>query len=208
MNRLDALCSMVPKGAIVADIGTDHGYLPKRLVSENISPKVYAIDNKPGPLASAYENTKGIDGIVLSLANGIEKLSDDVTCLVLAGLGGRTIVEILATIPDQVKTIITSPTVAVPLVRYHLVEQGFRIENEQVVFEAGVYYELLYFVKGTASYEFIDFEVGPMIKQDKSELAISYRLHKAQELTTLVASIPENVAKHQEIKELIRLYQT
>jgi len=208
MNRLDALCSMVPKGAIVADIGTDHGYLPKRLVTENISPKVYAIDNKPGPLASAYENTKGIQGIVLSLANGIEKLSDDVTCLVLAGLGGRTIVEILAMIPEHVKDIITSPTVAVALVRYHLVQRGYRIETEQIVLEAGVYYELLHFVKGAASYEFIDFEVGPMIKLDKSELALSYRKHKVQELSTLLASIPENVAKHQEIKELLALYQT
>ncbi len=208
MNRLDALTSMVPKGAIVADIGTDHGYLPKRLVQEGISPKVYAVDNKPGPLASAYENTKGIPGIVLSLAEGIQLLSDDVTTLVLAGLGGRTIVEILQRIPDHVKTIITSPTVAVPLVRYHLVECGFIIELEQVVLEAGVYYELLRFTRGTAKYHLIDFEVGPLLKNDSSELAISYRKHKTQELKTLLASIPEHVAKHQEIKELIKLYQT
>lgn len=208
MNRLDAILSMVPKGAIVADIGTDHGFLPKRLVQEGISPKVYAVDNKPGPLASAYENTKGISGIVLSLADGIQQLSDDVTTLVLAGLGGRTIVEILQSIPTHVETIITSPTVAVPLVRYHLVESGFVIEHEQVVLEAGVYYELLRFTRGTADYQLIDFEVGPRLKSDSSELAVRYRKHKTQELKTLLASIPEHVAKHQEIKELIKLYQT
>jgi tRNA (adenine22-N1)-methyltransferase len=208
MNRLDALTSMVPKGAIVADIGTDHGYLPKRLVLEGVSPKVYAIDNKPGPLASAYENTKGIPGIVLSLADGIQQLSDDVTTLVLAGLGGRTIVDIVATLPDHVQTIITSPTVAVPLVRYHLVERGFIIDQELIVIESGVYYEILRFVRGSAAYQLIDFEVGPFIKADSSPIGISYRLHKEQELKTLLASIPEHVAKHQEIKALIQLYQT
>jgi tRNA (adenine22-N1)-methyltransferase len=199
---------MVPKGAIVADIGTDHGYLPKRLVQEGVSPKVYAIDNKPGPLASAYENTKGISGIVLSLADGIQQLSDDVTTLVLAGLGGRTIVDIVANIPDHVQTIITSPTVAVPLVRYHLVDRGFIIDQELIVIESGVYYEILRFVRGSASYQLIDFEVGPFIKADSSPIGVSYRLHKEQELKTLLASIPEHVAKHQEIKELIQLYQT
>lgn len=208
MNRLDALTSMVPKGAIVADIGTDHGYLPKRLIEELISPKVYAIDNKPGPLARAYENTKGMQGIVLSLADGIQQLSDDVTTLVLAGLGGRSIVDILATIPAHVTTIITSPTVAVPLVRYHLVDQGFSIDQEMVIYEAGVYYECVRFVRGSKPYQFIDFEVGPMIKNDTSELAVSYRAFKHQELKTLLASIPEHVAKHQEIKELIKLYET
>lgn len=207
MNRLDALTSMVPKGAIVADIGTDHGYLPKRLVQEEISPKVYAIDNKPGPLASAYENTKGIEGIVLSLADGIQQLSEDVTTLVLAGLGGRSIADILASIPAQVDTIITCPTVAVPLVRYHLVDQGFYINNEQIVLEAGVYYECIRFVRGSASYQLIDFEVGPMIKNEASEIAVQYRAFKHQELKTLLASIPEYVAKHQEIKELITLYE-
>jgi tRNA (adenine22-N1)-methyltransferase len=152
MIRLQTIAQLVPKGSIVADIGTDHAQLPLFLREQQITPLVYAIDNKPGPLRQAYQNTKGVDGIILVLANGIENLSTDVTTLVLAGMGGRTIVDILAAIPNHIETMVVSAHVAMPLVRETLVAKGFAIDAEALVEEAAELYEISRFIRGRADY--------------------------------------------------------
>ena len=57
-KRLETILSFVEQGAFVADIGTDHAQLPILLVERNICNKVYACDEKKGPLSIAKENIK------------------------------------------------------------------------------------------------------------------------------------------------------
>jgi len=207
MGRLQTIASLVPKGSIVADIGTDHAQLPLLLRERHISPLVYAIDNKPGPLRQAYQNTQGVKGITLVLANGIEQLSSDVTTLVLAGLGGRTIVEILATIPNHVDTIVVSANVAMPLVRESLVTQGFAIDAEDLVEEAAELYEIARFIRGTADYNQADLICGPLLRRDKPALWDKWIELKREETKYLLTQIPKEDPKRKDIEALDQLLQ-
>jgi tRNA (adenine22-N1)-methyltransferase len=207
MGRLQTIASLVPKGSIVADIGTDHAQLPLLLRERHISPLVYAIDNKPGPLRQAYQNTQGVKGITLVLANGIEQLSSDVTTLVLAGLGGRTIVDILATIPNHIDTIIVSANVAMPLVREALVQQGFAIDAEDLVEEAAELYEIARFIRGSADYNQADLICGPLLRRDKPVLWDKWLDSKRKETEYLLSQIPKEDPKRKDVEALDQLLQ-
>ena len=75
-KRLEQVASMVTKGNIIADIGTDHGYVPIYLVEKGICPKAYAMDINQGPIESAIKNIEnyGLSEKIQAIkSNGIEK---------------------------------------------------------------------------------------------------------------------------------------
>lgn len=207
MNRLQTIAQLVPKGSIVADIGTDHAQLPLFLREQHISPLVYAIDNKPGPLRQAYQNTKGVEGITLVLGNGIENLSPDVTTLVLAGMGGRTIVEILQEIPTHVDTILVSAHVAMALVREPITQKGFAIDAETLVEEAAELYEITRFIRGSATYSKEDLVCGPILRTEQPPLWHRWLELKITEAEYLLSQIPESDPKYLEVQALYSIYQ-
>lgn len=96
--RLGAVASFVKKGERVADVGTDHGYIPIWLRARGISPRVIASDINKQPLDTARENAAryGIDGISFSLCDGLYGIdSDSVDTVIIAGMGGETIAKII-----------------------------------------------------------------------------------------------------------------
>ena len=96
--RLEAVASFVPKGTRVADIGTDHAYLPIWLRKKMISPKVIASDIRPGPLNTARLNVEkyGVDGICFRLCPGLQDIRpDEADTIIIAGMSGETICSIL-----------------------------------------------------------------------------------------------------------------
>ena len=99
-ERLKAVAGMVTKGKKVADIGTDHGYVPIYLVENSICSKVYAMDINEGPLKIADKNIAihGLsDKIETIQSNGMEKLKDNmVDGAIISGMGGDLIVDILS----------------------------------------------------------------------------------------------------------------
>ena len=111
--RLSAIAGFVDDGESVADIGADHGYLPVHLVREGISPFAILTDLNPGPLEktramiqkSCMDNQKSfIDNrkLELRLGDGLTALGDgEVDTVVIAGMGGETIISILAKDPAK-----------------------------------------------------------------------------------------------------------
>ena len=96
-KRLQAIYDMVPNG-VVADIGSDHGKLIISLFQNGIISKGYAIENKKGPysrLVKAIEDSGCSDSIVPMFSDGISELPSDVDTIVIAGMGGFNIIEIL-----------------------------------------------------------------------------------------------------------------
>ena len=207
MNRLETIASMVPIGSIVADVGTDHGLLPVLLIEQHRSPKVYAIDNKPGPLRGAYQLTKAIPQITLVLADGIQGLSSDVDTIVIAGLGGRTIVDILAVIPAQIETIIISANVAMPLVRESLHTLGYAIDAEELVEESGEFYEISRFIQGEASYTEADYLCGPMLRIERSQLWFRWLDQLIAHTTHTLTQIPVSDDKASTVQARLTLLQ-
>lgn len=140
--RLALVASFVRQGAKLADIGTDHAYLPVFLVNSGVCPSAIASDVREGPLerAKLTAHTFGAEKkIRFSLADGLAGISstqaDDI---VIAGMGGELITEIIlhcAWLKNPAKHIVLQPMTAQNELHDFLCENGFTIEKESVVTE-------------------------------------------------------------------------
>ena len=147
--RLAAVLSFV-KGQFLADIGTDHGYLAIAACQENIIQKALACDISPGPLAKAKDNIKryGLeDQITTRLGFGLEPVKpDEAQCVVIAGMGGMRIIDVLKKNPEVVKHIkrlIVQPQHDIPKVRRTLHCMGFAIIDEKMIREDQRFYTII-----------------------------------------------------------------
>ena len=92
--RLKTIASLVPFGARVCDVGTDHGYLSIHLKQSGIAKQVIASDLRPDPLENAKKNIKylNVTGIDLRLGNGLQPVTEnEVDTVIIAGMGGEVI---------------------------------------------------------------------------------------------------------------------
>ncbi len=147
-----ALCAeFVPEGASLADIGTDHGYLPIFLLKVKKIESALACDINSEPLNSAKNNAEkyGVK-IKTILSNGFEKLQEnDFNCAVIAGMGGELISEIIKSCSYiQSKTLVLQAMSKVNKLREFLHKQGFEIKQEQTVLDKGKVYSVMLVRKG------------------------------------------------------------
>jgi tRNA (adenine22-N1)-methyltransferase len=140
--RLAMVADLVREGVTVADVGTDHAYLPAFLVSSGKCPAAIGSDLRDGPLMNAAATVAlwGVaDEVRLMESDGLDALSpDDADDFVFAGMGGTLIVELLARTPwlrDREKRYIFQPMSHGELVRAFLLQNGFRILDERACFD-------------------------------------------------------------------------
>lgn len=163
-NRLGAIYDMV-KGGTVADIGTDHALLPVALVQGGKCTGGYACDIKRGPLESAARTIAAAgltERIERVLCDGIPAHGTDCDTIVIAGMGGLMIADILsrADISDHTQLLLQPMTKAHELRRY-LVHNGFVIDRERYVREGKMIYVVLDARRGQSPrYSEADLEVG------------------------------------------------
>ena len=141
-KRLTAVAGLVTEGASVADIGTDHGYIPIHLIEQNLSPKVIAMDINKGPLERARIHIAGYgmsDRIETRLSDGLAAVKPkEVEEMIVAGMGGGLVIHILEEgkqIVSTLKGCILQPQSEIQKVREYLVEHGFWFEAEDMVEE-------------------------------------------------------------------------
>lgn len=140
-KRLNAVASLVKLGSSVADVGTDHGYIPVYLVENKISPFVVAMDINEKPLASCKSLVKneGFEDVILTrLSNGLEKLDrGECDTVIIAGMGAELIVDILSKC-DFVNELhlILQPMTHPEIARKYLYDNGFEINNDFIVTDA------------------------------------------------------------------------
>lgn len=153
--RLQAIADYIPKGTVVADIGTDHGYIPVYLVSKGISSRIIATDINVGPLenASLYINKKSYGEIIETrLGDGLKCLfPNEVDTVIIAGMGGHLIAEILEDSKDITQTIknfILQPMVASEELRRYLYNNQFMIQDEKLAKEERKIYEIMLVTHG------------------------------------------------------------
>ena len=149
-DRLRTVAHMCDKGAVVADIGTDHGYLPIYLVQEGIAASAIAMDLRKGPLDKAKKHIRDNcleDRIQTRLSDGLEKLSaNEADIITICGMGGRLIADIVTKGKDVITrntTLIVSPQSEVGDFRHFLVSQGLVVDEEQMLKEDGKYYFII-----------------------------------------------------------------
>lgn len=153
--RLRSVAEQVPSGAVLADIGTDHAYLPVRLILERRIDRAIAADLREGPLERAKETAKryGVsDRISFRLCNGLADIgSQEADTIAIAGMGGETISAILSEAPwtKQGKLLLLQPMTSFTDLRLWLQQNGYRIEKETISREGQRLYTCLT-VKGGA----------------------------------------------------------
>ena len=173
-KRLTAIYKMVPT-SVVADIGADHGKLMIALFEDGIIAHGYAVENKKGPynrLVKALKE-KGIENSVVPLfSDGLTDLPKAVTTVIIAGMGGNNIIDILNAHPDktkQINTLIVDAHTCIPKVREEVSKLGFVIADEKMVHEDNIFYEIIKFVRADiAFYGDKDLEFGPILRTEKS----------------------------------------
>ena len=178
--RLNSLAQMVDQSARIADIGTDHAYLPIQLVKENKIQFAIASDVAAGPLENAKKDiaAAGLDGnIETRLGAGLDTINsaDQIDTVIIAGMGGKLITQILndAWLKDSIfKTLILEPNIGEPGVRKWLMSHNYQIKQEKIITEAGHTYELIKAEKTNKIVKLTEKELffGPEILQEKNEV--------------------------------------
>ncbi|MFA6889878.1 MAG: tRNA (adenine(22)-N(1))-methyltransferase TrmK [Bacilli bacterium] len=185
MNRLETLAQTIPPYTRFADIGCDHGYLIALALKQGVQ-FAQAIDNKVGPLENAKRNLKSFQGQVLfTLDSGLNSLDPSMDCIVLAGMGGRLIVDLLkenAEKLSQISRIIVEPHKNIQLVRQYLSTHGFKIVLETMIEEESILYEIIVFEKGYCVYSADELLFGPFLLQEKSPIFMRKWTKAHQEL--------------------------
>lgn len=165
-DRLLAMAKEVEEGESVADIGTDHGYLPMYLMEKGISPKVILTDVSRQSLKKARINCQEFmpeTKFDFRQGNGLRVIKKgEVDVLTIAGMGGNLITEILGRDLGKArscKKIIMQPRTSQGRLRAWLVKKGFTITKEQLVKEGKFICEVITAVPQEApEYQRLDFE--------------------------------------------------
>lgn len=179
-NRLKKVGELVDTDSLILDIGCDHALLDIYLIKENKVKKAIASDIAKGPLDSARSNIASYhmeDRIELRLGDGLECYTDDIDTIVISGMGGRTIIGIFKyqlAVVKNIKTIILSPNNYQEDVRRFFSKIGFMIEEEILVKDGKVIYQIMKFKRGKKKYKKRDYFFGPILLENKDSLFQEY----------------------------------
>lgn len=185
-KRLTAVASLVTEGASVADIGTDHGYIPIYLVKQQIAEKVIALDINRGPLERARLHITGHglkDRIETRLSDGLANVvPGEVDTMVAAGMGGALIIKILKEGRDVVEKLdycILQPQSEIAKVRRFLASQQLRIETEDMVEEDGKFYPIMRVIHGEPEhYEIYEYIYGKKLLENRHPVLHKFLLRE------------------------------
>ncbi len=152
--RLQTVASFVSANAKLGDIGTDHAYLPIALCEARRISKAVAIDVHDGPYQSALAAVKAhrLEAVIdVRLGDGLKPLAPrEVDVLTLAGMGGRTMLDILSARPDVLESVldlVLQPQGAEEAVRLTLLDNGWRLKAEKLVKEENRIYVVMAYSK-------------------------------------------------------------
>ena len=216
--RMKAVADLVSDGMRIADIGTDHGFVPIALVSEGRCPSAIAADVRRGPLSHADENIRkhGLSEVVETrLSDGLHNISPgEADAVIVAGMGGMLMIRILEEGSDVTacaKELILQPQSDIPQVRRWLQSHGFAIVRERIVLDAGKYYFIMKTVPGSAAdMDAADAMYGPCLLKTGDLLLKSYLEDEARKLMDIREGLQAQTGEKsrlrlQEIEDLLKL---
>ena len=155
--RLQGVAEMIPEGARLADVGTDHAYLPAWLLQNGRIPSAIASDVREGPLSRARATARAcgcFERMSFRLCDGLSGIApEEVDALVIAGMGGETIANILEAAPwvkEKDFPIILQPMSTQAELRGWLWRNGFLCLREKTVFEGETLYSIILARQGGA----------------------------------------------------------
>ncbi|MGN1319307.1 MAG: tRNA (adenine(22)-N(1))-methyltransferase [Lachnospirales bacterium] len=216
--RLEQVASYVEKCNVVADIGTDHGYIPVYLVKNKICNKAIAADISKGSCKKAENNIKIsnlTEYIDVRCGNGLEVIdtkNDNVDCIIISGMGGLLTINVIKKNIDVLQTtrqLILQPQRDIDKVREFVIENGFNIISEKMIKENEKYYTIINAVKGKSDkYNEIDLLFGKFLIKEKSSVLKEYLTIEMNKILNAVNSLKNNINNNNQKRydELLHLY--
>lgn len=218
-NRLLEIIKFVPKNSTVADIGTDHGYIPVYLIQNNISKKVIASDISSPSLDKTIEYVNNLDlnnKIYPRLGDGLDVLkANEVDTVIMAGMGGILISKILESRKDITETIehfIFQPMVASKELRHYLLNNGYIIKDESLAKEGRRFYEIIYAIHGSDKVDHnLNYEIGQKLIEKNHPLLKEFIAYKKNEINDILSKLNEKDSdnireRYQELKNILHIY--
>ncbi|MCL2616333.1 MAG: class I SAM-dependent methyltransferase [Defluviitaleaceae bacterium] len=200
-KRIEKIASFIAHDR-VADIGTDHGYLPIFAIQSGLACYVVAADVNAGPLERARANAAavGAERIAFRLGYGLDVLEPgEVGTIVISGMGGKLMVDILQagrSVVAQVGQLLLSPHLDVPYVRRQVHALGFVIAAEDMIYDEGKYYNIMD-VRAAATIAYDDegdyseeeYLLGRCLLRARPPVFVEYCEHMAEHYSRIAESI-------------------
>lgn len=149
-SRLDAIAKFIPQCSCLADIGTDHGYIPIYAIQNNVCSEAIAGDIKKGPVEIANKNIRSYgleDKIETRIGPGLSILKNgEADVILIAGMGGNLISTIInenIEIAINAKYLILQPVQYPEELRKFLFKSNFQIIDEELAIEGSKYYHII-----------------------------------------------------------------
>lgn len=189
-KRLKSITDNMEKVNVVADIGTDHGYIPIFCIKEGLCKKAIAIDINKDPLDKAKLNSilEGVDEeIEFRLGGGFSKLkSGEANAAIIAGMGGNLIKDILQADLECIETmeyLILQPAQNPEILREYLYTNNFEVIKEDLCEDEGIFYEIFKIKVKAGEGTVLDdiyYEISPTMLREKHPLMKKYLQNKLE----------------------------
>lgn len=181
-QRLQTLADFVPQGSRLADIGTDHGFLPCYLAQQQRILSAVACDIRSQPLALAQKNIESYGltkQVQTRLGNGLQVLApQEVDVVTISGMGGSLMTEILDAAPqvrNSLHRLILQPNVAAELIRRWAMYHHWDIVEEELLQEKGRFYVVIVLEPGQGqTLTAIAQQLGPKLLEKRHPLLVGY----------------------------------
>ncbi|MER2063191.1 MAG: tRNA (adenine(22)-N(1))-methyltransferase TrmK [Alkalibacterium sp.] len=202
-KRLQVVADYVEKGARLADIGSDHAYLPCYLAQNNQIERAVAGEVVEGPFLNAVNEVSRLnleETVSVRLGDGLQVLNDfdDITTITIAGVGGPLIVRILEEGKRLNKrsgkeTLILQPNVNEQTVRDYLMKESYAIKAETILEENGKRYEVIKAVPSSEQVEYDenDLMFGPFLRQEKSSVFLDKWRSEAEKTAYVIGQMEQ-----------------
>lgn len=208
-KRLQAVADLVSEGNIVADVGTDHGYIPIYLVRVGKSPSAIAMDVNKGPLFRAQEhiNAYHLEACIETrLSDGVCNLKPgECDCVVIAGMGGALITKIMEEGKEvfrHLKEFVLAPQSELYKVRQYLHENAYCIVEENMVLDEGKFYTMFRVTNGEmGAYSRVEMQYGKLLLEQKNEVLKAFLLKEQSVKETILAGFNKQSGTHIETRK-------
>ncbi|MBE6069478.1 MAG: SAM-dependent methyltransferase [Clostridium lundense] len=218
--RLRTICSMIDSCKTIADIGTDHGYIPIYLMKNKICEFAIACDINKGPLEKAEENIKleNLEGnISLRLGSGFDVITPgEANVAIIAGMGGHLIKDLIESGMEVFKSLdylILQPVQNPDVLRKYIYDSGFEVVKEELCIDEKIFYEIIKirYANGNKNIRKVQndifYEVSYDLIKQKHPLVNNFIQYKINRYSNILRYIQEDSSlanlRKKEVKEKI-----
>ncbi len=203
-QRLKVVADFVPQNSRVADIGSDHAYLPVYLMKQKQIEFGIASEVAKGPLDNAIQEIKAeglSDRIDTRLADGLLSVQpeDKIDCVTIAGMGGTLIKNILENGKSHLsgnELLILQPNVGEDRLRTWLMNNQYEISDETILREDGHTYEIIVAKKTDEPVKYTEQEIkfGPFLLKQHSDVFVEKWENEIERIEMVIDQM--NLSKH------------